>query len=410
MKRTIHEFQQGDDQWHAHRRAHFNASEVPAMLGISPYQSRSDLLKVKASGAADEVSGAQQALFDAGHRAEADARPIAEKIVREDLYPIVASVEIDGLPLSASYDGATMAEDTVFEHKLANKDLIAAMDHGEVPEPYRAQIEQQLMIVGAIRCLFMVSNGDTETERHAWVKPDPVMRARILAGWKQFRLDLDNFRHVEDMVKPAGKSLMELPALTVQLVGEVKSSNLIVYRESALAFIRSINTKLETDEDFATAEKTVTFCGEAEKRLDLVKSQALAQTTSIDELFRTLDLLRDEMRSKRLELDKLVKNRKEAIREDIRRAGADAYGKHIEGLNARLGKNYMPIIPADWPGVMKGLRTISSLRDAVATELARVKIESNEEADKIDANLKWFAEYAKGYEFLFPDLKDLVLL
>jgi len=105
-----------------------------------------------------------------------------------------------------------------------------------------------------------------------------------------------------------------------------------------------------------------------------------------------------------------VKNRKEAIREDIRRAGADAYGKHIEGLNARLGKNYMPIIPADWPGVMKGLRTISSLRDAVATELARVKIESNAEADKIDANLKWFAEYAKGYEFLFPDLKDLVLL
>jgi len=105
-----------------------------------------------------------------------------------------------------------------------------------------------------------------------------------------------------------------------------------------------------------------------------------------------------------------VKNRKEAIREDIRRAGADAYGKHIEGLNARLGKNYMPIIPAGWPGVIKGLRTISSLRDAVATELARVKIESNAVADRVHANLNWFREFAKGFEFLFPDLDRLVLL
>jgi predicted phage-related endonuclease len=44
-----------------------------------------------------------------------------------------------------------------------------------------------------------------------------------------------------------------------------------------------------------------------EKRLALVKSQALAQTASIDELFRTIDALKEEMRSKRLTLDKLVK-------------------------------------------------------------------------------------------------------
>ena len=35
---------QGSPEWHAHRAKHFNASDAAAMLGISPYMSRDELL------------------------------------------------------------------------------------------------------------------------------------------------------------------------------------------------------------------------------------------------------------------------------------------------------------------------------------------------------------------------------
>ena len=47
---------QGSDQWHAHRAKHFNASEAPAMMGMSQYTSRDALLKEKATGIAPEIS------------------------------------------------------------------------------------------------------------------------------------------------------------------------------------------------------------------------------------------------------------------------------------------------------------------------------------------------------------------
>lgn len=409
MTHTIHDFAQGSEAWHAHRRAHLNASEVPALLGISPYQSRSELLKAKAIGSYEEVSPEQQALFDNGHRFEALARPWGEEIIGDDLYPIVASAEVDGLPLSASYDGSTMGEDEIMEHKTLNREIVASLDRGEIPEQYRAQMEQQLLIIGAVRCLFMASNGDRETMRQAWYESDPAMRARLIAAWKQFTEDLKAYRHVEEPIKPAGKVMRDLPALTVQLVGEVKSSNLVVFRQTALAVIESINTNLTTDEDFASAEIAVKFCSDVEERLDFVKRQAIGQTATIDELFRTIDELRETTRQKRLSLEKLVTARKQTIREDIRREGADAYAVHITMLNTRLGKPYMPPIVNDFAGVMKGKRTIASLRDAISTELARVKIAANEVADRIQINLIYLREHAKDHTFLFADTAQIVL-
>ena len=37
---------QGSPEWHAHRAAHHNASDAPAMLGVSQYNSRTQLLRV----------------------------------------------------------------------------------------------------------------------------------------------------------------------------------------------------------------------------------------------------------------------------------------------------------------------------------------------------------------------------
>jgi putative phage-type endonuclease len=409
MTYTTHDLIQGSPEWHAHRRNHFNASEAAAMLGISPYLSRSDLIRQKATGIDPEHGSTTQALFQAGHDAEAAARGIAESFLQEDLYPVTASLSIDGLPLSASLDGLTMDGEVAWEHKLANADLFAAVRAGTIPEAYRPQMEQQMMITGARRVLFMVSDGTPDHVAHTWYDGDPALRAKILAGWQQFAADVAAYVPQEVIPAPVVAAPDELPALLVELVGEVRSTNLTTWQQAVTARIQAISTDLQTDDDFALAEKTVKFLDDGEKKLEIVKSQALAQTASIDDLFRTIDSLKAEMRAKRLNLDKLVKARKESIRGEIVQEGVKAFADHIAGLNAQIGKPYMPPVPADFAGSIKGKKTVASLRDGVATELARAKIAANDIAGRITINLATLRERASDHAHLFPDTAQIVL-
>ena len=69
---------QGSPEWTDLRAQHNTASEAPAMMGASKYQTREQLLRQKATGIVPEVSHHQQALFDRGHAAEAAARDLLE--------------------------------------------------------------------------------------------------------------------------------------------------------------------------------------------------------------------------------------------------------------------------------------------------------------------------------------------
>ena len=413
---------QGSREWLAHRAAHFNASDAPAMMGCSPYKTRSDLLRELHTGLAPEVDVATQKRFDAGHRAEALARPLAERIIGDDLYPVTGT---EGR-LSASFDGLTLDEQTGFEHKALNADLrecfrlidTIAPEHREaaagyeLPLYHRVQMEQQLHVSGAERILFMASEWDAEDnlveERHCWYYPDDELRGAILAGWAQLEHDLQNYTPEPVEVKPTGRAPENLPALHIEVTGAVTASNLREFKAHALAVFKGINRDLKTDEDFADAEKTVKWCGDVEDRLKAAKLHALSQTTSIDELFRAIEDISAEARRVRLDLDKLVKARKESIREEIVSGGAVALRKHIEALNERLGDQLMPSVPADFASAIKGKKSLSSMRDAVDTELAHAKIAANEIADRIQINLQALRE-RDDLSFLFPDVKQLVL-
>lgn len=415
---------QGSREWLAHRAAHFNASDAPAMMGCSPYKTRSELLRELHTGIAPEVDVATQKRFDNGHRAEALARPLAEKIIGDDLYPVTGT---EGR-LSASFDGLTLDERIGFEHKAMNEDLRSAFreidrirsggalspraEGNFLPLYHRVQMEQQLHVSGAERILFMASewdaDGDLVEERHCWYYPDDELRGAILAGWSQLEHDLQNYKPEPVEVKPAGRAPETLPALHIEVTGAVTASNLREFKAHALAVFKGINRELRTDEDFADAEKTVKWCGDVEERLKAAKQHALSQTTSIDELFRAIDDISAEARRVRLDLDKLVKARKDTIREEIVVAGIDLFRDHIKALNSRLGSPLMPAIHADFAGVIKGKKNLESMRDAVATELSRMKIAANEVADRIQMNLSKLRE-REELSFLFPDVQQLVL-
>lgn len=401
----IHNVAQGSAEWHALRAQHFTASEAPAMMGSSKYQTRSELLTLKKTGIAPEVTQAEQYIFDKGHATEALARPLVEVMIGEELYPVVG---IDG-NLLASMDGATMLGETLFEHKLWNESLAAQVRAEDLDPHYYWQLEQQLLVSGAERVIFVCSDGTAENFVHMEYRPVDGRAAQLVEGWKQFEADLANFEIAEAPSIVVGKAPDELPALRIELTGMVTASNLKVFEESALAVIDSVKTTLVTDQDFADAKKAVKWCGDVEEAVAAAKKQALSQTQTIDDLFSSLDRISAHARETRLKVDKLVKAQELLVKTSIKQKAEQSLTEHVAAINKTLGRVTLPAVAADFAGAMKNKRTIASLQDAVDTELARAKIAASQAADAIRLNLASLAEMAADYAFLFNDIQQLVM-
>lgn len=402
----VHNVQQGTPEWHALRSSYFTASEAPAMMGASKFQTRNDLLTMKKTGIVPDVSPQQQAAFDRGHATEEMARPLVEEMIGEELYPIVGTSG----NLLASMDGATMLGDVLFEHKLWNEKVVTQIRAGELDPHYYWQLEQQLLVSGAERVIFVCSDGTKDRFAHLEYGPVAGRREQLVAGWAQFEQDLGEFVVKEAKVEAIGAAPDQLPALRIDVTGMVTASNLDAFKSHALAVIGDINTDLSTDKDFADADATVKWCGEVEDKLKAAKEHALSQTESIDVLFKAIDDITAETRRKRLELEKLIKARKDIIRSDMVMDAAKALQAHIDQINETLNSRIrMPRVPADFAGAIKGKRTIDSLKEAADAELARAKIEASRIADLIRANLKSLNELAIKHGFLFHDAQELVL-
>lgn len=400
----IHNVAQGSAEWLTLRAKFRTASEAPAMMGASKYQSRTDLLIAKKTGITPDITPSQQFIFDKGHATEALARPLTEALIGEELYPIVAT---EG-NLLASMDGATMLGETLFEHKLWNESVVAQVRAGDLAPHYYWQLEQQLLVSGAERVIFVCSDGTPENFVHLEYRPVAGRAAQLIEGWKQFEADLANFEMADAPSIVVGKAPDELPALHIELTGMVTASNLKVFEDSALAVIDSVKTTLSTDQDFADAKKAVKWCGDVEEAVAVAKKQALSQTQSIDELFSSLDRIGAHARETRLKVDKLVKAQELLVKTNIKQKAELALADHIAAINKTLGKVTLPHVVSDFAGAMKNKRTIASLQDAVDTELARAKIDASQAADGIRLNLTSLAELAVDHAFLFSDVQQLV--
>jgi predicted phage-related endonuclease len=430
---------QGSADWLAHRRqAHIkNASEVGAMLGVSPLMTRTELMRAKKFGIWPEFNPEQQKALAEGHRCEALCRPRAADIIGDDLSPMVGVIELkeyavagQPLVLSASFDGLTMDFTPLFEHKLLNAELRAIFDdietiapeHRErkagtlLPEYHRGQMEQQLLVSGAERVLFMTSqwtaDGELIEERHCWYYPDLKLRERIILGWLQFDVDCIPFKDEPSPVQAVAAPVEALPAVLVNVAGALTvSSNLEKVEVALRDFIAKIPAEPETDQQFADAEAAVKVLDAFEKALAREEVRALASITKVEELRGKVERLRKLSKSTRLTATNAVDAQKKKIRNVHVQRGMDELYKHILQLNERIGKPYMPVLAAeftDFAGAISGVKKYDSLRERINTKLTTAKIEANRIADRIQINLR-FLEQKKDFAFLFPDEKALAL-
>lgn len=408
---------QGTDEWKSARKNYFTASEAPQMMGASKLRSRDKLLFTKSTGIEEEHDAETLKRFARGHAAEAGARPIISEIYGDDFFPKVGVAEIDGLQLLASFDGLTMDCDVVLEHKLFNQELSVSVPAGEISPYYYWQLEQQLLISGAEKALFVASNGTADQFVYMTYYPVAGRREALVAGWKQFAIDLANYVMPEaEAAKAIAEPVETLPAITYSTdfksTGLELRSNIEAFKAAAQRLVEKSKKQLESDQDFANAEARIKSCKAAEEKIAVIQSNVVGEVSDIDKFVKDLGTISEMLRQCRLNEDKQVKARKEAIKlEELNRASIE-WGTVIINYDEKLwkiGKVKMPTVTIDLHGAIKGLKTVGSLRSRLNDEIARGKIEAAAIYEKIVFNIDLLSMHAGEYGFLFSDIQNLVL-
>lgn len=179
MSATVVKLVQGSPEWHAHRLAHRNASETPAVLGLSPYTTPFQLWQQRTGRATVETTGAMAH----GTATEPQARAMYEALTGNVMQPLVL---VDG-EYSASLDGITLAGDVIVEIKCPRSrtsSLLQEARAGRVPVHVYWQVQHQLMVSGARIGHLYVFDGKTGIliEQAA----EPECWGTIRQGWDAF--------------------------------------------------------------------------------------------------------------------------------------------------------------------------------------------------------------------------------
>ena len=402
-----HSLIQGSSEWLQFRTHHDGSSEIAAVLGLSLTTTRNELMHIKHTGLGKEFSEwVQRNVLDYGHKVEAMVRPLVEAMIGEDLYAVTCS---EGR-ISASLDGLTMSETIAFECKQWNARISELVKQGLMPEEHMPQCQQILLVTGAKRLIFAVGDGTPENLLTMDVFPDAAWFERIRAAWAQFHIDLAAY--TPPVVAPVLVAAAQetLPAVSVQLNGSIAIiDNLEVFGVALTAYIGKINKSPQTDQDFVDLKAATDTLAKAEKALDAAEISALASIASVNTMQAVVGTLRELARQNRLLCEKIYKAENDRRKLEIIQGGKDAAAAHWGGLNARLGKPYMPTVAVDFAGAAKNLRTLESSQNAIDTELARFKIEASATCDRIQINLALLRDTAKDFAFLFADTAQIVL-
>lgn len=400
---------QGSPEWLAHRRTTRNASDAPAMMGVSPYVTRSELVKQYATGITREIDERTQAIFDRGHEVEPALRRFAEDLIEDELYP-VTGVDDHGY-LGASFDGVTMDEAIIFEAKQPNAQKMDSVRAGTIPPQDYWQIVQQFAVCAdAERCIYVVGDGSGDNTVHLDIPRSQVEDdiPRLLAGWQQFDADVAAYQPEPVRAAPVAAAVEGFGALSLRVEGRIIASNLDAFKAGAEQFIARLPKPedLQTDQDFADAKGAVKACEEAEARIKAAKDAAQAEMTDVDAAFRLADSVAQTIRAARLALDKVVKVEEQARRDAIVQTGVKAVRAHYDQMNDSLGEHRIQppqSLVMDLGAVIKGKKSLTSMKDAVDTAVAGCKIAANEQADRIRANVRVFEAEVGSWSALFPD-------
>jgi putative phage-type endonuclease len=405
---------QGSNDWHNHRAGYFNASDAPAMMGISKYKTRNQFLQEKATGISQDHDDATLARFADGHRFEALARQVAEDLIGEDLSPVTG---INGNK-SASFDGITFDSSVWTEHKSLNNELrkILSMEGvkgSDLPKEYQVQMEHQAIVCEGKKCLFMASKWDDNDnlieELHCWYVPDMALREEILGAWHQFELDIEKYTPSNIVEMPRAEVVVDLPALFIHAKGEVTASNMKEYGTALAA--RLVETRaivLVTDQDFSNAKESAKVLRDQAKKVIAAQEAMLSQTASIGEVSLMLDAWAKDLNTTALDLENRVKKedllKKAAMIDKAKVYCQESFAQAEAGISPiRIILTQSP----DFANAIKGKSKFESMQNGIDSVVAEFEIMIRSKVS--DVLLKQaFMETIIGFDFLFADMQSII--
>ena len=188
----INNLEQGTPKWHEHRAKHINGSEIPILMGLSPYQTEFELYQIKTGEKEQVIDPNLEILFQRGHQAETDMRQ--QLLDRDGILYEPAVYEHDEIKYFAcSLDGISPDGKTIFEAKHTGADYVKSLQNGgDIRRDHLIQVQWNMGISGASKCLYFAQdqklNGvvveidkDEEHIKDLFIKADCFWKYRLQA-------------------------------------------------------------------------------------------------------------------------------------------------------------------------------------------------------------------------------------
>lgn len=183
--------EQDSPDWHLFRSKRIGASDVPILMGVSPYKTAYQLWLEKTGKVKSPPMNSAMAR---GKTLEPVARQMVEELFK-DRFPACVLVHDEIDYLIASLDGLSHDSNRILEIKACSRNEHNALTVSGVPEKYVHQVQTQLLVSAATECLFttIVRNGDGENEiNYIRVLPDKKIHAEIIEKVKWFKHCIDH--------------------------------------------------------------------------------------------------------------------------------------------------------------------------------------------------------------------------
>ena len=402
---------QGSDEWLEARLKYLCASEAPAIMGESKFMSRNQLLALKKGWLSNPVGDFKQRLFDKGHESEEEARELLEIEMCGDMPPVVGLEVIDGLELLSSFDGYGDAEPAlIWEHKEWNVILAENVRNAVLEALYYWQLEHQMLTAGVDEVLFMVSNGTMEKRLSMVYKSVPERRAELIAGWKQFLIDLDQYELEAKKETVVARKQDIFPSVDCRVEGSTVVSNLGDFIPLIQAMAEEqMSVILETDQDFADKRAFNKNVKDGRDSLKLKASEIETAFESLAEFNADVKQADSILQKLFAHGEKQVKDSDAAKKLAITSGAENVINQHLAELSATINNVQIHGVSADWNALIKGKRSFGKMEEAVDAEIAKLKIQANEIAATIRKNLDSLTELAGEHKFLFADHAELIL-
>lgn len=188
--------EQGTSEWLNFRKWKIGSSMIPAICGVSPYQSRNQLLKEFVTGETKAVNDFTQKIFADGHAYEEIIRDKINEGAIHFFKPAV--IQAEHAPLFfASLDGLCESVRQVLEVKsTSSDDVVIHIKKGFVPDHYNVQIQWQLFITEYDTALLAVIDKRDEELYTIEVKRDDSLIETILLEVAKFQMEVASSKQV----------------------------------------------------------------------------------------------------------------------------------------------------------------------------------------------------------------------